>query len=456
MRAPRRLHRTRPGPGTCRPSGRGRRLEGPLFRRGALSRLPGTVLRCTPAARHRARPCTTVSTSPNSIRCTITSTTPNSRSATSSSTTACTTAPGAPSRRCSKAPSMKPCETRPRSGSPASTSRRVSSTMRCTRWRGSRARCPRRSGTTSSSCGRTSTWRQAGRARPSRCSSSCRATRAWPGSSPTTSASRCCRTVDTQEAIEQLDKAGQLQAGDRRRSRDPRQVQPGARHHPVRIGRLRAGEAVAGPRPPRGTVLEPGSAAGRLGRGLGRALRPCARSVEHPGGSRADGCRGPGSHARRAARVRQPEPARPRRAHVRARARAVQQPDRKSRRIDRQHPGRAVSQGADPRGEPAGRGLGHPPAQPARCAGNLLPDGADGVSRLPDRAAELPRPRGPAVEAHRRGRPASMLSTTSSDCADRTTSRCCRRSTRSSGSWIRGCACASSSASTSASACRRC
>ena len=60
------------------------------------------------------------------------------------------------------------------------------------------------------------------------------------------------------------------------------------------------------------------------------------------------------------------------------------------------------------------------------------------------------------VETHRPGRPASMLSTTSSDCADRTTSRCCRRSTRSSGSWIRGCACDSSSASTSPSACRRC
>ena len=102
----------------------------------------------------------------------------------------------------------------------------------------------------------------------------------------------------------------------------------------------------------------------------------------------------------------------------------------KSRRIDQQHQGRAVSQGADPRGEPGGPNLGHPPAQPARCAGNVLPDGADGVSRLPDRVAQLPRPRGPAVEAHGLSRPALMLSTISSDCADRTTSRCCRRSTR--------------------------
>src|SRR6266568_2775849 len=49
-------HRTRPGPGTCCLSGHGRGLEGSLFRRGALSRLPRTVFRCTPTARHRARP----------------------------------------------------------------------------------------------------------------------------------------------------------------------------------------------------------------------------------------------------------------------------------------------------------------------------------------------------------------------------------------------------------------
>src|SRR5713101_2174328 len=46
------------------------------------------------------------------------------------------------------------------------------------------------------------------------------------------------------------------------------------------------------------------------------------------------------------------------------------------------------------------------------------------------------------------GRPALMLSTISSGCADRTTSRCCRRSTHSSGNWIRGSTFASSSAST--------
>src|SRR6266481_3776270 len=36
----------------------------------------------------------------------------------------------------------------------------------------------------------------------------------------------------------------------------------------------------------------------------------------------------------------------------------------------------------------------------ARCAGNLLPDGVDGVSRLPNRIAKLPRPRGPGVEVY--------------------------------------------------------
>ena len=87
------------------------------------------------------------------------------------------------------------------------------------------------------------------------------------------------------------------------------------------------------------------------------------------------------------------------RNRLRASARVVHQPDREGRRIDRQHQGRTVSQCFDPRGEPGGRNLGHHPAQPARCAGNILPDGLDSVSRLPDRVAELPRPRGTAVQA---------------------------------------------------------
>src|SRR6059036_866025 len=56
-----------------------------------------------------------------------------------------------------------------------------------------KVRFPPRSRKTSSSCGRTSIWRQAGRLRPSRCSSSRGAARTWPGSSPTTSASHCWR-----------------------------------------------------------------------------------------------------------------------------------------------------------------------------------------------------------------------------------------------------------------------
>ena len=39
--------------------------------------------------------------------------------------------------------------------------------------------------------------------------------RAWPDLLPITSASRCCRTVDQRKRLEQLDKAGQLAAGDR-------------------------------------------------------------------------------------------------------------------------------------------------------------------------------------------------------------------------------------------------
>ena len=76
-----------------------------------------------------------------------------------------------------------------------------------------------------------------------------------------------------------------------------------------------------------------------------------------------------------------------------------------------------VPEGADARGDSPGQELGDPAAQPARLARDVLPDGADGVARLPDRAPELPRPRGPAREAGHRGRRASMPSRTSSGCA---------------------------------------
>ena len=63
-------------------------------------------------------------------------------------------------------------------------------------------------------------------------------------------------------------------------------------------------------------------------------------------------------------------------------------------------------EGPRARGDPPGQGLGDPAAQPARRARDLLPDGADGVARLPDRAPELSRPRGHAQEAGRvAGRP---------------------------------------------------
>jgi len=126
-------HRTRPGLGTCCPSGHGRRLEGtPISARRSITLTKDSISTHSNGSTPNS-PNTTFWTNPNSIRFTITSTTPNFRSATSSSTIACTNARGAPSRRCSKAPSMRRCATRPRSGSPAFTSRRVSSMMRCRR-----------------------------------------------------------------------------------------------------------------------------------------------------------------------------------------------------------------------------------------------------------------------------------------------------------------------------------
>ncbi|PYR25027.1 MAG: hypothetical protein DMF98_13590, partial [Acidobacteria bacterium] len=189
-----------------------------------------------------------------------------------------------------------------------------------------------------------------------------------------------------QEAIEQLDKAGRLAAGDRAglAIRDKSNLVLGAilfesanfERAKQSLDRVRLEGSFSNQ-----ALLRAGGAEASA-KQYDRALVPWNILVD------------------RAACVREPEPVRPRRAHVRSRARAVQQPNRKGGRIDRQHQGRAISQGADPRREPGGPKLGHPPAQPARCAGNLLPDGVDGISRLPDRAAQLPRPRGPAVEAH--------------------------------------------------------
>ena len=61
-------------------------------------------------------------------------------------------------------------------------------------------------------------------------------------------------------------------------------------------------------------------------------------------------------------------------APLRARRGDLRQRAREARCLDPEHPGGRVPEGAGARGDPAGQGLGHPPAQPARRAGDLLPD----------------------------------------------------------------------------------
>ena len=325
---------------------------------------------------------------------------------------------------------------------------------RCTRSTGSRARCPRRSATTSSSCARTSTWplgRPARRGRGAR--SSCRA--------PTTLTGFAAYNLGI----------ALLQDGRRaRRHRAARQGRAGQGRRPRRRARsatsrtscsarccfeaadFGARGAVARPRAPRGTVLEPGAAARGLGRRVGGALRPRARAVEHPRRSAS----------RPTPRCRKRMLAVP---YAYAQARTCTAARRvlygRARRVVRRSRsnGRRLDRAASAKGEFLRRWCARRSARTRTGSIRLrslpdapetyLPDGADGVARLPDGAAELPRPRGPAHEAGRVAGELRRLRGPDPAARAHTTSRCCPRSTRSSASSTRRCACGSSSASTS-------
>ena len=156
------------------------------------------------------------------------------------------------------------------------------------------------------------------------------AQRREPGraSPPTTSASRCCRTAGRRRRSSSWTKPGSW------RPAMPRGLAIRDKSNLVLGTLLFESANFDGPKQSLDRVrLEgPFSNQALLRAGWAEAtaetVRPGARPLEHPGRSRADGHGGAGSHARRAACVRQPERARPRRADVRARARAVQHPDR--------------------------------------------------------------------------------------------------------------------------------
>ena len=328
--------------------------------------------------------------------------------------------------------------------------------MRSTRWRGSTVRCPRRSRTTSSSCARTSTWRRAGRARPSRCSSSCRAIESLAGFVAYNLGIALLQDGRPQEAIEQLDKAGQLPASDPAglAIRDKSNLVLGTilfesgnfERAKQSLDRVR----LEGPFSNQ-ALLRAGWAEASA-KQYDRALVPWNILVE----------REPTDAAVQEAMLAVPHAYASLNLHGRAAimyGRALELFSNQIERVD-------ASIGSIREGRFLKALIREESREDETWVIRLrsLPDAPETYYLMELMAShdfqtalhnylDLEDLRS---RAHRRGRPASMLSTISSGCADRTTSRCCRRSMRSSASWIRGCACDSSSASTSPSACRRC
>ena len=201
-----------------------------------------------------------------------------------------------------------------------------------------------------------------------------------------------------QDAIAQLDRAGQLSLNDA----GPLAIRDKSN---MVLGKLmlestdfRARAVVLRPRAPRRSVLEPGAAQRGLGRRLGAELRARSGAVEHSREARSDRQRCAGSVARAAVCVQPVERSRSRCGAVQRRAEVLRRRARQGRRLDREHRGWQIPQGAGARGDPAGQRLGHPVAHAARRARDLLSDAADGVARLPDGAAELPGSRRAAPE----------------------------------------------------------
>ena len=236
------------------------------------------------------------------------------------------------------------CATRPRFVSRASISRRISSRMRCRRSSASRARCRRRSRTTRVPARERLPGARPAAATRSRSRHACRRSESLKGFAAYNLGIALLQDGRRRMRSSSSTRAGQVEVERRRRPRDPRQVEPGARHDAVRGRRLRARRAVARPRAARRAVLEPGAAARGLGRGVRRATTsarscrgtcwPARRDRRGRAGSDARRCRTPTAssnvHGRAALMYGQ-------------RARDVRQRDRARRRVDREHPRRASS-----------------------------------------------------------------------------------------------------------------
>ena len=162
--------------------------------------------------------------------------------------------------------------------------------------------------------------------------------------------------ADEQDAIEQLDRPGRSASGDDARPRDPRQVEPRARHAAVRVRPIRCARSSLFDRVRLdGPFSNQALLALGLGRGVGRALRASAwfRGASSRSASTTDAAVQEAMLAL-PYRLRQARRARPRGAAVRERARFVRRArsSKRGRSID-EHPRRQVPEGAGPRGDQA-------------------------------------------------------------------------------------------------------
>ena len=440
-----------------RRSRRGRRAAGSPFRRGALSTpTRASTSRRSSGSTPRSRS-TTASTSPRSTRSSTTSTAPSSRSATSSSTTACTTAPAARSSAVLEGDVDEAVrnEAAYRLARIHFQKDQLDDALHALeRIHGEvpeeirddieflRANVYLASGPAADAV--------EGAAGDCRIPATWRASRLQPRH-------RAAAGRRAGEAIEQLDRAGQIKAARARGPRDPRQVEPRARHAALRVGGVRRA------RSRRSTAC--------ASRGRSRTRRCCARAgrTRRPGAMSARWCRGASSPSasrptprcrKRCSRFRTPTAS----SSVHGRAavlygRAVETFGGELDKVDASIESIAKGEfleGAGARGDPPGQGLGDPAAQPARRARDLLPDGADGVARLPDRAPELSRPRGHAQEAGRVAGELRCLRRPDPAARAKLRAAAARSRRRSSASSTRRCACGSSSASASTGGSSRC
>ena len=178
----------------------------------------------------------------------------------------------------------------------------------------SSAACRTISPTTSSSCARTPTWALARQAEAAEVLKRLQNAEGLKGFAAYNFGIALLEDNRRQDALAQLDRAGQVESRDEAvlAIRDKSNFVLGTLL--VEDRAVRAREAILRPSPARRPVLELGAARFGMGGDGGRGLRARSRALDAVGRARNHRCRGAGSAARAAVRLRQARRARPRRA----------------------------------------------------------------------------------------------------------------------------------------------